>query len=166
MQLHPDLVQIIRSFVMPHRTPAKTLTLVALQCFPIPIANMVKRLSRLCARRLQRAMCLGVQFPQGDDGSRIIAASYRLNNDYGLNVTDLYNDETLPSKPIFDMVKCWKRRVSPAAVKLYQRHFIDWGAKRGITYNTIERHHGIVMAAIDRARSDKTALRPDFFGQT
>ena len=88
------------------------------------------------------------------------------NNDYGLNVTDLYNDETLPSKPIFDMVKCWKRRVSPAAVKLYQRHFIDWGAKRGITYNTIERHHGVVMAAIDRARSDKTALRPDFFGQT
>ena len=76
MQLHPDLVQIIRSFVMPHRTLAKTLTLSALSTglYPSITLKVVRLIASANACRLRILKHYGVQFPQGDDGSRIIAA--------------------------------------------------------------------------------------------
>ena len=74
--LHPDLVQIIRSFVMPHRTLAKTLTLSALSTglYPGLPARLVGMIAAQTALRLRILKHYGVRFPQGDDGSRIIAA--------------------------------------------------------------------------------------------
>ena len=74
--LHPDLVQIIRSFVMPHRTLAKTLTLSALSTglYPSLPARLIGLIASANALRLRILKHNGVRFPQGDDGSRIIAA--------------------------------------------------------------------------------------------
>ena len=74
--LHPDLVQIIRSFVMPHRTLAKTLTLSALSTglnSGLP-PRLIWLVATANAIRLKVLRFYGVQFPEGDDGSRFIAA--------------------------------------------------------------------------------------------
>ena len=136
-----DLNNLVKSFLLPHRTLAQRLSVAAIRsgyCFAS------------AALLLYRARRYGAEFPEGcDDAPTIIAQKVNMHR-HLWRLNDRM-DCGLPIKPIWVYYKAITREVNPKhtaiCLELIRQYLVDRGLSARDAYECSDTFHGLLSAA-------------------
>ena len=158
-----DLDNLVKSFLLPHRSLEKRLTAAALDTDtgdrPTRSFDNAKWYAEYKADYLRDARRVGARFPDGEDATTFITRRYKLNRQL-MCVFDRC-DDFLPIKNIWTFLKCVTRGVDPKLT----RHVMGDISEKLIMMGSVsavdcmecpDTFHGILQCAVGYVRRGRT----------